>query len=130
MLRSCIGAVLLALGLLAAARAEPPKSFVARVHLRAVTAGANHEIQTEVSGTIGQPLKLMVGGDDQLRLELDLRPLQAEGPRQYQAEFRLRKGDNTLSSPRLVTVAGQPAKIFVGAKDGDQIQIELLVREP
>lgn len=104
--------------------------YMARVRVRTVESGRTNEIQTEVSGTVGQPLELSVAGNGPLRLDMAVRDLAGTGPRQYQAEFRLTKAKEVLSSPKLTTLVDRPAQIFVGEQGGDRIEIEVLIREP
>jgi hypothetical protein len=90
-------------------------------------------VNTEVAGTAGMPLKTTLRGRNGLVLKLEMQDVAGSAPAQYLARFKLvetgRHKEIVLSEPTLVTTVGHPAKLMVGEKDGDRLELDLVVRE-
>lgn len=97
-------------------------------------------IEREVTGVRGTPLKCKFNGPNGLVLNLDVRdeansqpPLRTQ-PTTYIAELKLVEATNdseqrVLSQPKVATVAGCPAKLLVGDKKGDRVELDLIIKE-
>jgi hypothetical protein len=122
--------------------AEPvatPKNdarFVAKITFSRFVAKDNHKTSfaTEVAGTKGEPLKVNLGGVNGLRLLIDIREVENSRPAQYLAEIKLMEMGSdgrprALSAPKIVTTAGQAAKVSVGVEGQDRTELSLTITE-
>lgn len=133
-------AALLAPWCLFSAQAEPPASataqYVAKIRFLEIAEEGKRKLAltTEIQGTHGSPLKVAVGGVNGRVLRLEIQDTPETTPTQYDAQFRLIQAgtdgeEAVISAPRLVALAGTPAKVMIGEENGDRIEIDLTVTE-
>jgi hypothetical protein len=110
--------------------------YVAKVNFLRVSEGKTLiEVNTEVTGTTGTPLKTVLGRKDGLILKLEMHdsPRSRDVPAMYVAHFKLveckESKEIVLSHPALMTCVNNPAKLMVGQEHGDRLALDLIVQE-
>ena len=115
----------------------PPNAvhYTAKIKFLEVRQKQAVNMQTEVSGVVGTPLKTDFSGNCMgRRLMLQLQDIPGGKPTKYVAQFQWvetqKDGkESVLFAPKVMTTAGVPAVVKVGDEKGDRFQLDLTVTE-
>jgi hypothetical protein len=124
-------ALLIVLSVVSLGRSAEPE-LRAKVQWRWSHAGETTEIKTTLALAKEKPTTALLGGLGSQFCELVIEELRVAEAPQYQATIRMiEKGadgaETVLASPRLITLAGQTAKLEIGDLKGEGTELTLLI---